>query len=194
MNRFILLGVATLVSFGLTPAQAGSLLFATDPSSGALTGAPGATVGFGYTLTNTDSTLWALTTNLAAGTFQFATETDLFDFPEVAPGQTIFVPWNHIAGAGLYEVAIDPASPVPFVNSGAFVLSFDWYTGDPFGGGVLSSSGTDQLAGYQVTAAATSSAPEVNTLSAALSSLLVLLFVRRRKGVTMAGTKQNYLQ
>lgn len=98
--------------------------------------AGGATVtGWGYSIQNESSSLWLVTTGLSAGTFQHATPESLFDFPDIAPGATITVPFDLGTGAGFYQITWDANAPAGFVNSGSFVLEAQWWSGDPLNGG-----------------------------------------------------------
>jgi len=158
-------------------------VFQTDPPSGLLFGGPGATVGYGYRIVNLDQTLWLVTTGLSAGTLVYATGTSLFDFPVVGPGETAFLPYAPSTSTGLYEIAIDAASPLGYVNSGAFVLSADFFTSDPSLGGVFFAAAEDQIAEYQITAAPGACVPEPRLLWTTGLGLAILLWgtsVRRR--------------
>lgn len=129
----------TPVSHSTQPAS--MFLFQTDPPDGVLFGAPGATVGYGYTIGNPDLAVW-------------------------------------LTSAGLYQIDIDVSSPPEYVNSGAFVLSGDFYTGDPFSGGEFVASADDQIAAYQVTA--TREPRLLWTTGLGLATLLLGASVRRR--------------
>ena len=53
----------------------------------------------------------------------------------LSSGRVLFV-FDVATGAGLYEVIWDIGLGAPgFVNSGNFVLSGEWWSSDPFGGG-----------------------------------------------------------
>jgi hypothetical protein len=90
-------------------------------------GAPAVT-GWGYTLHNQSSTNWLVTTNLTAGTFQHATPQLLFDFPDLAPGANVTVPYNPAPPpTGLYQIVWDQNVPAGYVNAGTFTLSAQWW-------------------------------------------------------------------
>ena len=124
------------------------------PSSGDVAGLPGSTVGWGYSITNESTTDWLLTTNLVSDSFLYGAATSLFDFPEVAPGATVTESFDPINGIGLYELTWDPGAPAGFVNSGNFVLSAQWYDGDPFNGGTYIADALDTNAAYSATVSA----------------------------------------
>lgn len=99
-----------------------------------ISGPPGSTVGWGYSITN-DTSDWLQTMNVDQGIFQHGTFTSLFDFPVIAPGATVTVDFVFTNGTGidtgLGEFAWDANAPAGFVNSGLFVLSYDLFSVDP---------------------------------------------------------------
>jgi hypothetical protein len=130
---FWLAGVATLLLLSPTADAQPALTFSFDtiPSGGAITGAPGATVGWGYTIINPDSSNWLVVNNLVASAFISADPNPLgiFDFPIVPPHTTLTTPY--VPGiAGLYEVTVKSFPPVSF-ETGLFSVTADWFDGDP---------------------------------------------------------------
>ena len=97
-----------------------------------LTAKAGGTVGWGYSVTNLDDTDYLSlidvqpTTNLQYG----SADSSIFDFPIVAPGQTITMPWTKDA-AGLAQFTWDANAPGSYLQGGQFVISATWYTEDP---------------------------------------------------------------
>lgn len=160
------------------PTMAADIYTFTVPDSVTVASLAGVVTGWGYTLQNQSSTEWLVTTGLTAGTFQHATPDLLFDFPDVAPGATVTVPYNPLTLAGLYQIAWDANTPSGFVNSGTFTLSAEWWSGDPLNGGTR--IGTAPSASQSYTATVT---PEPATVT--LMALSLLLFgvigVRRRR-------------
>jgi hypothetical protein len=95
--------------------------FSTIPGTGNISGAPGATIGWGYSITNESTTDWLLATNLNADSFAFGTPTLLFDFPEIAPGATVTEVFDPIGLTGLYEdVLNDPRRMVQWTAAISF--------------------------------------------------------------------------
>src|SRR5579875_1070535 len=78
--------------------------------------------GWGYTIQNESSSDWLVTTGLNAGTFLHASPQQIFDFPDLAPGASVAVPYDPITPAGLYQILWDQNAPAGFVNSGTFTL------------------------------------------------------------------------
>ena len=115
------------------PSQAlGDIIdFSLIPGDGAVAGPPGSTVGWGYSITNNSLTDWFLPTVLNSDSFANGIPAVLFDFPMVAPGASISVSFDSGTATGLYELTWDGGAPVGFVNSGNFVLSAQWWDGDP---------------------------------------------------------------
>lgn len=155
--------------------------FATTPASGAISGAAGATIGWGYTITNLDPDHWLVASGLNSDLFQHATpDAFLFDLPVLAPGATLTVSYSP-GLAGLFELTWDNNAPVGFTNVGNFVLSADFYSGDPFNGGYFLQSGQDQQTPY----AATVLSPVNNEVPEPASALLfasgLCAFAARRR-------------
>jgi hypothetical protein len=148
-----------------------------------ISGSPGSTVGWGYSITNNTGD-WLETTNVDQGTFQHGTLTPLFDYPVIAPGATVTENFVFTNGTGidigLAEFAWDANAPAGFVNSGLFALSYELFSGDPildpinavdFGSGAVS-------APYSVTVSSTS-VPEPGSLYLALSGIGIALLLRK---------------
>lgn len=125
--------------------------FNTIPADGNISGAPGATIGWGYSITNESATDWLLAVNLNANSFSFGTPMLLFDFPEVAPGATVSEAFDPVGLTGLYEEVLNAGAPNGSVDSGDFVLSAQWFDADPFNGGNPVADAVDTDAPYAVT-------------------------------------------
>jgi hypothetical protein len=161
-------------------ASANPFTFSTVPGSGVISGPAGSTIGWGYTLTNTSLTDWLVLTAVSADVFQFATASAaIFDFPVLAPGSSLTV--SYLAGlAGLFELIWDPNAPIGFVNSGTFIVSAEWWAGDPFAGGSFLGFATEQSALYSASVTAPVTAvPEPSGLF--LTTLGALLLLRRQR-------------
>src|ERR1017187_10321049 len=126
--------VVGLFLFLLGSASA-DVIFNLIPSDGNVLGAPGSIVGWGYSLENTDSANWFMSTNLNSASFSNGTPTLLFDFPIVAPGGTVTETFDSVNSIGLFELQWDVSAPAGFVNTGNFTLSGEWWHGDPLNGG-----------------------------------------------------------
>jgi len=189
MRKAVVLA-ALLVAYGLlsgTPdALADGFTFATLPASGDITGPAGSTIGWGYTLTNNSATDWLNTIGINADLLSHAFANALFDFPILAPGTTVSVPYDGLNGFGLYELTWDPDAPPRFVNTGNFDLTVEWWDGDPLGGGNLLQSDVHSLAPYSATVEATntnavSEPSTLLSLATGLGALFCLHWERRKK-------------
>lgn len=149
--------------------------FSTIPGDGNISGAPGATIGWGYSITNESTSDWLLATNLNADSFAFGTPTLLFDFPEVAPGATVTEVFDPIGLTGLYEDVLNNPVPNGSVDSGDFVLSAQWYNGDPFNGGTLIGDAVDTNAAYTATVTSSSSTPEPSSFVLLASGIIAII-------------------
>jgi hypothetical protein len=182
MNTSVRLTMFAIVGSQILTASTFS--FQTIPSDGILSGSPGSTLDYGYIIENPDPNLYLMTTNFTAGTFDHATVSSLFDFPVLAPGQTLTVPFDPMSQAGLFEIQLDLNAPNGVVDSGAFVISADFYNGDPSsGGGTFVNSADDQIQGYTVIVT-----PEPS-YTAATAIVLLALFALARARVLAAGTQ-----
>lgn len=113
-----------------------TLTFDVQPGTGAIRGTAGQTVGWGYRLENTDTANWFVPTALSASSFSIGTpDGSYFDFPILAPGAGADSAFDPVLHAGLYGVQIDPSALPTQRDSGAFTLSGEWWSGDPFAGG-----------------------------------------------------------
>jgi hypothetical protein len=129
----------------------------TVPDAVTVAGPAGITTGWGYCITT--ASLWLVTTDLSAGTFQHATPDLLFDFPGLAPSATLMLSYNPSTAAGLYQIVRDADAPQGFVNSGTFTLTAEWWNGDPVAGG--SFVGTAPIASQSYAASVTPEPPSI---------------------------------
>jgi hypothetical protein len=166
----ILAAVLILLASGSAFADAISLTLI--PANGEVWGPRGSTVGWGYTITN-DTSNWLVTMALGANVFQNGTPDTSFDFPAVAPDTSVTV--DFVANvSGLYQLTWDASAPLGFVNTGTFILSSDYFNGDPTMGGTDIGPAPDLTAAYRV-----SDTPEPP--GALLLSTGVLLIWGRKK-------------
>lgn len=171
----------TGLSLLAAPAAFGdSLHFSLIPSNGDISGAPGSTVGWGYSITNQSSSDWLVTTNLTADPFLKGTPAALFDFPNLGPGETVTESFDGNTGVGLYELTWDAGAPAGFVNSGDFVLSAQWWNGDPIDGGTYIADAPDSSMGYSATISS-AAIPEPSTWPALFVAFAGLIAGNKRR-------------
>jgi hypothetical protein len=142
------------------------------PSNGSIAGAPGSTVGWGYSIQNESASLWLVTSGLNSGVFTNGTPHLLFDFPIIGPGQTAIVPYDPTTLSGLMALTWNPSAPLGVNNTGSFVLAGEWWNGDPLVNGTFVSSAPDQSQMYTATTSAT--VPEPGSSLVVASSLFLL--------------------
>lgn len=183
--------VLAAIVFCLTSALwADAITFTLLPSNGNVSGSPGFLVGWGYSLTNDSIADWFVSTALNSDSFVNGTPTLLFDFPNLGPGDNVTEPIDLVNGIGLFELAWDPSAPVGFVNSGNFVLSGQWFDGDPSNGGNFIANAPDTALPYSATVSATTSgSPEPSSFvlfACGISMMLVALVARSLSRATKA--------
>lgn len=182
-QTILVVGIMVFLAFPVSADVMVSLL----PSDGNISGPPGSTIGWGYSLTNTDPSNWFVSTNLNADSFSNGTPSLLFDFPILAPGGSVTEAFDSVNSIGLYELIWDPGAPVGFVNGGNFTLSGEWWDGDPLNGGNLIAAAPDVSLAYSatVTQGSSSAVPEPSSWVLFVSAISVMfwrrLAVRNRK-------------
>lgn len=170
-RRLVLLALLLLCA---QLALAQSWRAATLPQDGNLGGPAGSLQVWGYDIANDDGALWLVTTSVSADPFEHASPLSFFDFPIVAPGRAATIP---AGGAfGLFGIVWDAGAPLGFVNSGSFLLTAEWWSGDPLAGGSYVSAADSISLDYS---ALVTSVPEP-ALPLMLGAGLALLCVARR--------------
>jgi hypothetical protein len=85
-----------------------------------------------------------------------------------------------VNGIGLCELQWDPSAPVGFVNSGDFILSGQWYEGDPFNGGNYIADATDTLLPYSAAVTGSvSGVPEPSSFLLLAGGIVAIIGWRR---------------
>ena len=142
--------------------------FDTIPDSGDIAGPAGSTIGWGYTITNPDPVNWLSFVAFGADPFLYGTpDASVFDFPTVAPGDTVSVAYDGFNG--LFQLTWDNDAPDGFVNTGNFLLNAEWL--DPIGNSIGFSF---KLAPFSATVTS-ASVPEPSTFILVISGLSGLI-------------------
>jgi hypothetical protein len=102
----------------------------------------------------------------------------LFDFPDLAPGASVTVPFNASTSAGLLELTWDASSPVGLVDSGTFDLSAEWFNGNPLNGGTMVSIAPGASEPYSATVTPEPAAIKLTGLITLFGAAMLL---RRKK-------------
>lgn len=152
------------------------------PAGGVVTGLPAQTVGWGYSLINTDSTNWFVPTQLNASSFSLGSpDASYFDFPIVAPGATASAAFDQLAHTGLYGVQIFPFALPGQIDSGFFTLSGEWWSGDPLAGGIFLQASDAVQVPLTLAVEAVVAVPLPGSLPLLLLGLGLLLTRQRRR-------------
>ena len=121
-------------------------------------------------------------TNIGSDPFTDVLSADAspFDFPILAPGETRSVAFNPVTVEGLFQLTWDPLAADGTTNLGAFVLSAEFWDGDPLvGGSTFLASADPQSAPYSATVVAP--VPEPGTLALMSTGAGIAALVRRRR-------------
>lgn len=123
-----------------------------------------------------------MTTAINSDIFANGTPFALFDFPAIAPFSTVTEAFVADT-SGLYQLTWNNNAPVGLSNAGVFVLSADFYNGDPLAGGVFLSTSNDTFAAYSATVVNTTAVVPEPSIFALLSLGLVSIgWFKRRRG------------
>lgn len=127
-----LCGIMLFTILFAATSYADTFTFSTIPPSGNIAGEAGSTLGWGYSVTNDSLTQWLVFNSVSVdGQFFNGTpNAGVFDYPFVAPNTTITTAYD--GTNGLYEFTWDAGAPAGSFNSGNFVLSAEWWSGNPF--------------------------------------------------------------
>jgi hypothetical protein len=174
--------LAGMVAAAYCPAQTLTL-----PGGGTISGTPGETVGWGYSITNNSSTDWLQPENLISDSFPSDLEPNaIFDYPEIAPLQTVteLFSTSVLNGAcvsldcGVFEVVIPITAVAPATVTGTFTIQAEYFadSAESIDDGPASSLSADYT--LNVVSASTAT-PEPGTITMLVTGL-ALVFVRKR--------------
>jgi hypothetical protein len=188
----------TITLAGLPDGDTDTLSIQLDPLDGAVSGLPGATVGWGFTITwtSTDGDWISFNEATLGSETNPALLTNYSDFIQQQGGsQDYGLPpstWSETfdgvtQGVGAYTISNDPTVAVPGAeDSGQITFNFDVLSGDPLdpdtiqignsNGYFYSGNSTD----FSVTVLAPESTPEPSTLGLALASVGLAVVLRRK--------------
>jgi hypothetical protein len=157
-----------------------------------LTGAPGSTIGWGYTITNLSAD-WLETTSLSSPSFTFGTPNAIFDYPVVAPMSSVTEQFSLVAlnnactalPCGIYDIALPSTLPTPAVETGAFIVTTELFSTNPLvdPNAVDLGAGPTSTANFSVTETPATTTPEPGymlPLAAAGLALMVFQYRKRR--------------
>jgi hypothetical protein len=157
--------LAVVLLFAAAPGWAAEIhTFSLLPGNGRVAGLPGDTVGWGYSIENESTTHWLVTNGVAPGAFSLGTPNLVFDFPILAPGSSVTVPFDALALTGLLALTWDASAPLGAVESGNFSLHAEWWNGDPLSGGQFAFSAPSLSQAYSATVAAPIPEPGTSAL------------------------------
>ena len=165
-----------LLTLAVHAARGDSYTFDLIPPDGNISGPPGSTIGWGYSLTNSSAADWLVTTGVNSDPFLNGTPSVVFDFPVLDPGTSVSEVFDLMVPSGLFELTWDLPAPNGFVNAGQFTLTAQWWSGDPLNGGAFLMDALDASRSYSATV---SSIPEPSTISLLASTLIAFAMSKR---------------
>lgn len=129
-----LAALAALLLASAPMAQAALVIDRLDPVGGALSGGPGDTVGWGFTISNDSTTEWLVLTAsgfpLAPGWLAY-TDLVIAQYILLGPSASLAQVYNPVGPTGAGSVAIDALADLGWTASGTLELMYDTYDGDP---------------------------------------------------------------
>ena len=155
-----------------------------------ITGTPGSTIGWGYTITNTSSD-WLETTGLTAPSFPFGTPVAIFDYPVVAPNSSVTETFSTttlnngctLLPCGIYEITLPVTLPSNPTISGSFDVTTELFDSDPLTNLNASDLGAGPTlsADFQVSEIPGSPVPEPREYGLLLAFGLALIALRLQR-------------
>lgn len=182
--RFALSALA--VSLMMAPAWSAPML-TLDPPDGAISGVPGSTIGWGFSLSS-DATNWTLITAVqmnvgAVGVFEdYLSAWVSNNSFALAPGalpliQAFSAGVPGVTATGLASVILNANAPLGAIT-GAMDISYELYDADPFQGGNFVSAGNFTPA-FQITVSPVADIPEPATAMLVGVGMLIVCASRR---------------
>jgi hypothetical protein len=171
MNGRIAILVFLLITMGCLAGNAEMVTITTIPAGGAVTGSPGQTVGWGFTITNStpyyllfDASYFcepgqdpaSTTCTQSLGTYQ---DYIANNGTEIAPMSMLTESFNANTMTGFGAYNISPTALVGATDSGNLVATYMEYQGDPFNGGTQVSGDIELSAPASVTVVAATPEP-----------------------------------
>ena len=178
-----LLGIGVLATIG---AIANPIL--TPLPSSSITGAPGTTIGWGYSLYNDNTSDWYVPDSISTPSFTIGIPNVLFDYPSVAPLTT--VSQSYVTGLqGLLELAISSSANIGAVDLGTIYLYGSFWDSDPYtnSSATIVASAPTVSANVTSTVTAPATTPEPASIWLLVSACTVAVLVRvklQRRGLS----------
>lgn len=189
IRRILVLAVLLALATGVT-AQAAIITYNLTPG-GSVSGSPGTTVGWGYSVHNSSATDWVMLTGSSfTGAPGWGTYNDYFLNPAnlvlLAPGGNFSQAFDAVLMQGVGGFTIDPLTAAGSNASGFIQLFYDTYDADPTLTGNWQTSGSTQVAAQVTADSGATATPEPGTMMLLGSGVLAfgLSRFRRRKEVS----------
>jgi len=122
--------IILLASSIAEPTAQATILFELLPADGFVHALPGASAGWGYSVRNQDLTQWLALIALTPDAIPASSLRTVFDFPVLAPGQHLIVPFD--GTSGLLELSWLPEATPGSVFTGNIRVEGEWYPSNPY--------------------------------------------------------------
>jgi hypothetical protein len=173
LNRVLILTL--LLGLTVSASSQALPLLVLDPTNGAVAGVPGATVGWGFSITNTDNNFLVVTgarfdTKSNIGTFtDFISASNFVVVGPLPENSSVNQALNVASAQGLGCFTISPGTLTAYTASGDIVISYDLFTMSPNDqnfdpGTAVISSGNQLFAAASVTVLDPAVVPEPSTI------------------------------
>jgi hypothetical protein len=133
MKRSVLILMAAAAFAVAARADDPSLTLTLSPTSGTVTGGPGSTVGFGFTLTDSGPYYVVLDDSSFIGSPLYASYTDYIasQFYVAGPGSAVISPFDPSTLSGTGEFDLYSTDPLYSVFSGIINIQYDLFSENP---------------------------------------------------------------
>jgi hypothetical protein len=132
--KHVWLSLVFLLTMGAAAhADTDTITLSTLPASGAVSGTPGSTVGWGYTLINNSAANFFISETVDSSLALSANGTadaSVFDLPTLAPLQTVSLAYDPLNLLGLYQFTWNTNVPVGTRETGNFIV-YGQFCSDP---------------------------------------------------------------